>query len=765
MSYTMISAIFHILGILLSKNIGLYNVALFSICGIVIALARKRANLMLALAFFMFMTGGLSYHRASHNSVYTSFPDKYVTITGTIISQPMLSDGEYKYKYILEPLEVSYLDKTEKADKLLHVRSKEPYQYGDIVKFSGFLSEIATGDNQYSFDYSFPAKSKGIYNQVTAFEISKVGTISTHNPKYWLGRLKNSVFNTINTRYQGDTAALYTAILLGDKSHLSYDFTTRLIKTGVWQSIYSPYIHITLFTLIAGLFWIGSKRSRALLILLIIYALFNLGNPNILKASGLMIFIIAYRAIFGYSNKMQQLSALVLAMTLINPMLCYSRGFVLSVTSTVLLFVFYPAAFNLISRLLFRGNLKWKKLISVISVAVTLPITTFPMACYLFGGMAIYSTIITTFLIPVILLILLASTVYMPMLFIAGSCNFLENIITRLLAFVQNLPEYIKKIPFHYISSRTPTVLEIITAYLILWLVAQLISHRKRDDIFKAVSVTALSFMLAITISSQNAGLEVYFVNVGQGDSSVLHTSNETILIDGGGAAEYSGSDYNVGDRVLVPYLISHGLADIDYAIVTHFHKDHAEGIVSAVKNLYVKNIVMPDSDTTNPYRLELEKLAKDKNINIIYAKKDGMIALKSGLRLNFLAPDSIQNQSSDPNDTSIVIEAKYHNFVGLFTSDSTDTVDDSYPEYIDLLKVAHHGSDSASSRNDINQLCPKYAVISVGEDNPYALPDETVLENLENVGAQILRTDILGDIRFKIRKNGEITYKSLRKE
>jgi len=272
--------------------------------------------------------------------------------------------------------------------------------------------------------------------------------------------------------------------------------------------------------------------------------------------------------------------------------------------------------------------------------------------------------------------------------------------------------------------------------------------------------------MLCSCFFSQSPGLEIYFVNVGQGDAAILHTSvGETILMDGGGASDYQDSNYNVGDKVLVPYMISHGFTDIDYAIVTHFHKDHAEGIISAVNNLTVKNIVMPDSNPQNEYRAILETLAKEKNINIIYAQKDGMISFKSGLKLQFLAPDNIQRLSNEPNDTSIVTQVNYYQFCGLFTGDTTDTADEGYPRYIDLLKVAHHGSDTASSESDINHLCPKYAVISVGKNNSYDLPAEAVLETLENVKANILRTDIMGDIRFKIHKNGKITYKTLRME
>ena len=78
---------------------------------------------------------------------------------------------------------------------------------------------------------------------------------------------------------------------------------------------------------------------------------------------------------------------------------------------------------------------------------------------------------------------------------------------------------------------------------------------------------------------------------------------------------------------------------------------------------------------------------------------------------------------------------------------------------------MAHHGSENGNSDADIRHLSPEYAVISVGENNTYGHPSQSVLDSLESVDAHILRTDKLGDIRFKIRKNGKITYDTLREE
>ena len=121
------------------------------------------------------------------------------------------------------------------------------------------------------------------------------------------------------------------------------------------------------------------------------------------------------------------------------------------------------------------------------------------------------------------------------------------------------------------------------------------------------------------------------------------------------------------------------------------------------------------------------------------------------------------QLSSEELNDTSFVAKVSFGKFCALFTGDSTDEIDEGYPKNIDILKVAHHGSDTSNSQEYIDWISPQYAVIGVGEDNSYGLPDDEVVMRLKKTGAKVLRTDENGDIQFKVKKNGDITYKTLK--
>jgi len=235
-------------------------------------------------------------------------------------------------------------------------------------------------------------------------------------------------------------------------------------------------------------------------------------------------------------------------------------------------------------------------------------------------------------------------------------------------------------------------------------------------------------------------------------------------LIDGGGSAEYE-SNYNIGKRVFVPYLASHGFSDIDVAIVSHCHKDHIEGIIAAAESLKIDTVVMPKTHIDTQYGIRLLKIAEDRGIAVEFLSAGDKIIFNSGLCISFISPDSTQSESDELNDTSLVAHVTYGEFSALFTGDSTDEISNAYPENVDILKVAHHGSDNQTSREYLERVNPTYAVISVGENNSYNLPSGNVLNRLKENGTTVLRTDKMGDIQFKIRKDGTLSYKTLKGE
>ena len=238
-----------------------------------------------------------------------------------------------------------------------------------------------------------------------------------------------------------------------------------------------------------------------------------------------------------------------------------------------------------------------------------------------------------------------------------------------------------------------------------------------------------------ISTIPQDNNLRVYCLDVGQGDSILITNNNKTMLID--------ASTNEMGSRV-VKYLNDLGIKKIDYLVGTHPHEDHIGGLDNVIKNFDIGTMYMPNVVATTKTYEEV--------IDAISAKKLKVTSPKTGDKFNVGNAEcevmSIRNDKDDYNNCSIVIKMDFNNVSYLFTGDAEESVESSrkWP-HIDVLKVGHHGSNTSSSKNFLEQIKPEVALISVGQGNTYGHPTQATLKRLSNIGAKIYRTDENGTI------------------
>lgn len=767
----MIICIFYILGIVISKTFDLSAVVFISlftfIAAITLTAIKRKPKWSIFLISFLLLFGAFRYFGEMQNDLVYKLPEKYVTVSGTIYSPSSNNETDYNNRYILKLDSVTYQDEVLKTRQKILLYTKEDFPFGAKVTASGFLSEIDGIDNEYEFDYSLYYKGKGILAKLTAKEISQTGMAISMLPEFWAGKVCQLADDIIDTHFHGVNSAFLKAIITGNKSGFSRDYLDVLIKTGIYRSLYTPFIHLSLIFLLAGLLPFGRKhRDSIIIVMVLLYALFNSTSPTIIKGALLCAFMLLRKQIFGFANKIDVLSKIVLAITIIDPLLCFNSGFVLSVASSVIVYISYKPLYNKFYKFLGKHKIVHRYfLANLMTLWVIFVFGTLPISAYMVGNISVYATIFMTILLPIISFVLIVSPFMLMSLGIFGVSPILFPIIDKIMTAISHLPYLAEKLPAYYITARTPQIWEMVLFYLLWWVFIRILKSEFKTQKTAVILTVALGIMFSSLLTYDYNTLFIYFVNVGQGDGAVLHTSRgETVLIDGGGSADYT-SGYNIGERVYLPYLTSHGFSEIDVAIVSHTHKDHVEGIIAAAENLDINTIVMPYALEANQYHQKLCEVAENNGITIEYLSATDEIIFDSGLKLTFVAPDNAQLGSDDLNDTSLVAHVTYGDFSALFTGDSTDDVTDSYPEDVDLLKVAHHGSNTSSSKEYLDHTSPEYAVISVGKDNSYNLPSDKVLSRLKGCGAKILRTDKLGDIQFKIKKDGTFTYKTLKGE
>ena len=234
--------------------------------------------------------------------------------------------------------------------------------------------------------------------------------------------------------------------------------------------------------------------------------------------------------------------------------------------------------------------------------------------------------------------------------------------------------------------------------------------------------------------------LKIVFVNVGQGDCTLIMCDGESMLIDGGTADK---------SRTVVAVLKKYGIEHIDYLISTHAHADHCGGLVGAFNAATVGTVIAPHTDSDAKAYKDFEKGVASRGLTITTPKPGDSFSLGGGTVV-VLGP--VNEDSADINNTSIVLKLTYGERSFLFTGDCESEgerviLETGADVSADVLKVGHHGAEYSSSYRFLREVMPDYAIISVGSDNSYGHPTEEALSRLRDVGAQVYRTDMQGDI------------------
>ena len=243
----------------------------------------------------------------------------------------------------------------------------------------------------------------------------------------------------------------------------------------------------------------------------------------------------------------------------------------------------------------------------------------------------------------------------------------------------------------------------------------------------------------------------VKITDVGEADSILIYSDGCSAVID-------AGTENSLPD--ILDDLDSARIKDIDALIVTHLHTDHAGGLAELAKRREIDNLIIPELESSAE-AAQLVKTAK----RTVTAKGGNVYTAVQGMNFEIgeftVTVLAYYDDMQDENNKSVIVMAEIDGIKFLFTGDAEAKtekalIDEGLNIDCDVLKVAHHGSSSSSSQSFLKAATPKYAAISVGANNIYSHPTESVISALENCGAQILRTDTDGDITFYV-ENGEI--------
>lgn len=263
--------------------------------------------------------------------------------------------------------------------------------------------------------------------------------------------------------------------------------------------------------------------------------------------------------------------------------------------------------------------------------------------------------------------------------------------------------------------------------------------------IFLLIACSCKSFESSYTnhnINYKDTDLVVHFIDVGQGDSILVQINNKNLLIDGGPKASAPK---------VINYLNKQNVKKLDYIVATHPHEDHIGSLSDIIKKFEIGILYSPKITTNTDTFENMIKSLRNKKQKITIAKQGEFLDLGNA-EAKILSPNL--DKYDDLNNYSVIIKLSYNKLNFLFMGDAeklieTNLIKSNINLQSDIIKIAHHGSNSSSSAEFLNIVSPTYAVISCGKNNEYGHPHKDIINELNRRHINIYRTDRNGDIVF----------------
>lgn len=296
------------------------------------------------------------------------------------------------------------------------------------------------------------------------------------------------------------------------------------------------------------------------------------------------------------------------------------------------------------------------------------------------------------------------------------------------------------------------------------------IANKIRIQKVKLFSLFLILIVILGIIHISPNDLKVYFIDVGQGDCSlVISPYGKKILIDGGGSKEVS--NFDVGENTILPFLLHKGVTNIDIVMISHFDADHCNGLISILESINVKKVVISKQASISEEYLKFVNIIKERKIPVQIVKRGDKINIDKQSYFEILHPaeELMDDQKGGLNINSIVAKLVYktskEKFRTLFTGDieekgEQELLNKEIELQSEVLKVGHHGSKSSTTENFLDKVNPKIALIGVGEKNTFGHPSSVVIERLTRRKIRIYRTDINGEIKMSINKKRKDSYR-----
>lgn len=671
-----------------------------------------------------------------------------INATAVVIKGP--SEGEYNYKYTVKARTGKY--KNKKFIVYINKKNKKLLEYGDLIEIKGEYSAPEVARNYKGFDYSQYLKTLNIYGTIKVEESKIINKNQLSPILISINNIKEKMIDNANRNMPKRTANLLLGILIGERDNIQEDIiesfrTANLSHILAVSGAHTSYIILGITYLISK-----SKTPKRIgyiitIINLLIFIIITGASYSVVRACIMAIVVIGAKICYRKENFFTSICISLIIILIQNPFAINDIGLKLSFMGTAGIVIFNKSITNFFIKLKIK-----QKIAEALSVTFSAQLMIMPITILNFNTISLtffISNILASSLLGIIIIFGFISIFISSILNPISKILFLIlHIFLELLILVSKVTE---KIPGSSILVKTPNILFAIVYYILILFfnyffvikqnptrrfhkkIIKIITIKNIKNAFKVIAVVFLIMLLLTRIVRIiNPTLKIYFIDVGQGDSTLIVTpKNKKILIDGGEGKT----------NVLFQYLLDRRINKIDYIIISHFDSDHCNGLIEIIEKMRVENIVMSKQSKESEEYKKILEIIKQKNIKVSSVKAEDKIIIEKNLYTKILNPAE-KFEFQDLNNNAIVAKLVYKNFSMLFTGDIEKAEENLAKKYKNelkstILKVAHHGSKTSTSEEFLKYVEPQIALIGVGENNKFGHPNQITIEKLKNIRSQ----------------------------
>ena len=735
---------------------------------------KNRPMLLGGICIALFLCGALRYGVVPTGDALQPYIGKgTVAITGVVVEEPEPSDSSTKL--ILSAREI---DGEEVPGTLLVRTTRYPvYEYGDLLQVTGELEEPP--DDLDGFDYRAYLAHQGIYSMMYYPDIELDGSGQGPQPFQSIYSFRHRMGEALGASLSEPQGSLAQGILLGLRHNIPSSLYEDFRDSGTAHLLAISGLHMAIVAgiLLSVAVWLFGRR-RPTYLLMTLFALWGYAvlagmSPSVMRAA-IMVSLFLFGAYLGRQRSgITALASAAAIMVAIDPQILWQVSFQLSFAAVLGLILLTPS-FQQWGRRIRAPNV----VVDSFAYSLGAILATLPIVAYHFGYISLVG-------LPATFLALLALPAIIVLSALGGFIGLLSVPVAQIigwldwlfLKYMTTVVQGFAALPYSSLEVGGMDAAWVWLYYCILGGAIWLGTRRKflfsstrvgfggASDVLSSLSrsapvkwvlipllIIAILIWTAVAVTPEDGKLSVSFLDVGQGDSTLISTpSGQYILVDGGPSPEKV--TYELGKAL--PFWER----TIELVVLTHAHDDHVTGLVEVLRRFEVEKVLYPEGiDYTSNAYSEWLGVIEEQGIPCVRAEAGQRIDLGGGATLEVLHPpvEFLEGTESDVDNNGVVLRLEMGEVSFLLTADlygdgELYLVCERVELGSTVLQVSHHGSSTSTSASFLAAVDPQVAVIPVGADNPFGHPAEEVMSRLmAKVGEEnIYLTSERGTVTF----------------